>query len=1094
MKGDTEFRLLGSLEVRTGARPLSLGGLKQRALLALLLLNANRVVARERMVDELWGENPPETAVATVQVYVSRLRKLLPEGTLVTSPPGYLLAVEPQAFDLREFERLVAEARGAEPERAAGLLREALELWRGPPLAEFADEPFARSEGGRLDDLRLAALEDRIEADLALGRHADLVGELEVLIEQQPHRERLRAALMLALYRAGRHPDALAAYRNARDALDEIGLEPGAALRHLEKQILTQDTALDLSRRPLLAVGRPTLPGPLVPTSPFPFVGRAAELALLREALERAKGGEGRVILLAAEAGGGKTRMIRELAHDAVADGVLTLYGASDPAVVTPHEPLREWLAFLLRVADADTLRECLGPQGAQLTRLVPELSHLTGASPAEGDRPELDRFALQGAVMELLTRLSRVQPLLLVLDDVQWADSETLQLVRRLGRSAPEARWLVVGAYRSEQTADQLVEALADLSRLEGVTRLALGNLGTTEVSAFIKASADAEASAGLVTAIEELTDGTPLLLCELWRALRASGGVEVSDVVQLTRPIAELRGSERLSDVVQPRLTGLAATTATLVETASVAGTRFETGIVAGAAGIQPDDLVAAIEEAVDSGLIEELPDPTPACRFSHELIRRVVYDRISRVRRVELHLRVGEALERSHGEKPTRVLPELAHHFTLAASVAGAERAVRYNLEAAQAAAAAAAFTEAAARLQTALELGITDARKRVQVSVELAVLLAETGRIAEAEPILIENLDAAAALGERGVVARILLARAMPSMWGVGGDPERTQAIAEQAVETFRQLGDIRGVADAERLVGHGLRRQGRGAAASAAFERALAAAEASGDKHERLLAIGALAHSLWEGPAPAPYAIQRCEELLQSSRNDPPLEATITRCTAALYAMTGRVEDAREGVLRSGLVLDELNHLTVSWVYRSTAAEAKELIGDRLGAEQELTAKWLWLGDLGGAYKGRAMQAAYELAHLYCDDGRWDDAERCLAYGRDFPESTHYRRETVLGLAGRARLAAQRGGLGQAEGLARRGVELAERSDMLNVRARAWLACAEVEQANGRRARADSALEAALALYEQKGNVAAAARVRAQTEAGRSVTA
>ena len=1094
MKGDTEFRLLGSLEVRTGARPVSLGGLKQRALLALLLLNANRVVARERMVDELWGENPPETAVATVQVYVSRLRKLLPEGTLVTSPPGYVLAVEPEVFDLREFERLVSEARSSQPEHAAELLREALELWRGPPLAEFQDEPFARSEGARLDDLRLAALEDRIEADLALGRHADLVGELEVLIEQQPHRERLRAALMLALYRAGRHPEALDAYRNAREALDDIGLEPGAALRRLERQILNQDTALDLSRRTPLAVERLTLPGPLVPDSPFPFVGRAAELALLREALERAKSGEGRVILLEAEAGGGKTRLIRELAHDALNDGVLALYGTSDPAVVTPHQPLREWLAFLLRVADADTLRECLGPQGAQLTRLVPELSHLAGTSQAEPDRPELDRFALQGAVMELLTRLSRVQPLLLVLDDVQWADSETLQLVRRLARSAPEARWLVVGAYRSEQTADQLVDALADLSRLEGVTRLALGNLSTADVSAFIKASTDAEATTGLVDAIEDLTDGTPLLLCELWRALRSSGGVEVSTVVQLTRPIAELRGSERLRDVVQPRLTRLAPATAALVDVASVVGTRFELGVVAAATGIEQHDLVVAIEEAADSGLIEELPDPSPACRFSHELVRRVVYDRIARVRRVELHLRVGEALERAHRAEPTRVLPELAHHFTLAAPIAGAERAVHYNLEAAQAATAAAAFTEAAARLQTALELGITDAREHVRVSVELAVLLAETGRIAEAEPILTESLDAATALGERGVVARILLARAMPSMWAANANPEHTQAIAEQAVETFRQLGDIRGVADAERHVGHGLRRQGRGAAASDAFERALTAADASGDKHERLLAIGALAHSLWEGPAPAADAIRRCEELLESSRHDPPLEATITRCMSALYAMAGRAEEARESVLRSGVVLDELNHLTVSWVYRSTAAEAMELIGDRAGAEQELTAKWLWLGDLGGAYKGRAMQAAYELAHLYCDDGRWDDAERCLAYGRDFPEPTHYRRESVLGLAGRARLAAHRGGLVQAEQLARRGVELAERSDMLNVRARAWLASAEVEQANGRRGTADSALQSAVALYEQKGNVAAIARIRAQAEAGRFVPA
>src|SRR5262245_24788872 len=196
-----EYRLLGPLEVRTGDARLPLGGAKQRALLALLLLNANRVVARDRLVDELWGESPPETAVATIQVYVSRLRKLLPEGTLVTRAPGYVLAAGPDAVDLGRFERLVQAARDAGPARASELLGEALGLWRGPPLAEFREEPFARPEAARMHELRLAALEQRIEADLALGRDAELIGELELLIAQHPHRERLRELLMLALYR-----------------------------------------------------------------------------------------------------------------------------------------------------------------------------------------------------------------------------------------------------------------------------------------------------------------------------------------------------------------------------------------------------------------------------------------------------------------------------------------------------------------------------------------------------------------------------------------------------------------------------------------------------------------------------------------------------------------------------------------------------------------------------------------------------------------------------------------------------------------------------------------------------------------------------
>src|SRR5262245_51539856 len=191
-----EFGLLGTFEVRVGGEAVTLGQPKQRALLALLVLHANRVVARERLIDELWGDRPPESAVKSVQTYVSQLRKLLPPGTLVTRAPGYLLEVEPDAIDVDRFERLRAEARGADPLRASTLVAEALALWRGPALAEFADEPFARVEAGRLAELRLTALEERIDADLALGRHAGLIGELEALIAEHPRRERLRAQLM----------------------------------------------------------------------------------------------------------------------------------------------------------------------------------------------------------------------------------------------------------------------------------------------------------------------------------------------------------------------------------------------------------------------------------------------------------------------------------------------------------------------------------------------------------------------------------------------------------------------------------------------------------------------------------------------------------------------------------------------------------------------------------------------------------------------------------------------------------------------------------------------------------------------------------
>jgi DNA-binding SARP family transcriptional activator len=247
-----DFRLLGPLEVvseRDG--PVALGGVKQRSLLAALLLQANEVVSADRLIDQLWGAAPPATAAKSIQVYVSRLRKALGEQRLVTQPPGYVLRLDRSDVDLGRFEQLVSEASRAAPDSAAPKLVEALALWRGPALADLAYEPFAQVEIARLEEMRLAVLEQRIDAELACGRHAQLVGELEALIARHPLRERLRAQLMLALYRSARQAEALDAYRAARRELqDELGLDPSAELQQLEQAILRQDPALDPPPKP----------------------------------------------------------------------------------------------------------------------------------------------------------------------------------------------------------------------------------------------------------------------------------------------------------------------------------------------------------------------------------------------------------------------------------------------------------------------------------------------------------------------------------------------------------------------------------------------------------------------------------------------------------------------------------------------------------------------------------------------------------------------------------------------------------------------------------------------------------------------------
>src|SRR5438874_10555349 len=249
-----EYRILGPLEVVDEGEPVALGRLKERLVLAVLLLHANEFVSRERLIDELWGESPPPTAKKAVNVYVSQLRKALTRNGLdpiATADGGYLIGVDADGLDVARVQHLLATARervaAGELEAAGELLRDALALWRGPTLAGLLLESHGRDEVAQLDELRLTALMDRIDCDLALGRHGDVLGELQVLVGEHPLRERLRAQLMLALYRADRQAEALDAFQQAREVLvEELGIEPSPALQRLQRGILIQEPALEL--------------------------------------------------------------------------------------------------------------------------------------------------------------------------------------------------------------------------------------------------------------------------------------------------------------------------------------------------------------------------------------------------------------------------------------------------------------------------------------------------------------------------------------------------------------------------------------------------------------------------------------------------------------------------------------------------------------------------------------------------------------------------------------------------------------------------------------------------------------------------------
>ncbi|HEY7207946.1 MAG TPA: BTAD domain-containing putative transcriptional regulator [Gaiellaceae bacterium] len=378
-----ELRLLGPLEVQRDGELLPDLGRRERALLELLALRAGETVPRDRLVDELWGEQPPASAANALQVYVSHLRKALGRDLVAMRGGGYVLALDTGQVDALRFESLASAGRRhlerREHAAAARVLAEALGLWRGPALADAVDTPSLAAESARLHGIRLEAEQDRIDAELALGRHSEVVPTVASLVAEHPLDERLRAQLMLALYRSGRQADALAAYRDARETLvEELGIEPGAALRELEQAILRQDAELDLPR--LDAPRR-------LPPPPSPLVGRRSEL---EQGLSTLRGGA-RLVTLTGPGGIGKTRLGLELGHlladefaggavfvglDSVGDAGRFEATVAAAAGVEPERPLAPQLAdasLLLLLDNLEHLPEA-SPRIAELLGAAPEL------------------------------------------------------------------------------------------------------------------------------------------------------------------------------------------------------------------------------------------------------------------------------------------------------------------------------------------------------------------------------------------------------------------------------------------------------------------------------------------------------------------------------------------------------------------------------------------------------------------------------------------------------------------------------------------------------------------------------------------------
>ncbi len=506
------------------------------------------------------------------------------------------------------------------------------------------------------------------------------------------------------------------------------------------------------------------LPGALRLTSTYPFVGRSVELETLRSLMPMARAEGRRVVLLGGEPGSGKSRLVREFASRAAEDGALVLYGACDAVVRSPYGPFVEALDHLARVSEPADLREALGPSGGELTRLLPDLPARVGGldPPVEAD-PDTERHRLHTAVTDLLAGISRRRPLLLVLEDAHWADAPTLLLLRQLARSAGDARMLLLTNFRDTESEarDAFSETLADLRRSDDVVWLRLTGFSSEEMAEFVRQAAGGKPERGLselAGAISDLTDGNAFLVCELWRSLVETGAVELNDgEVGLTRPLSELGTPEGVREVVNQRLSRLVPGTSNLLELAATAGSEFEFGTVRRASELGDSDLRDALDEAARSGMIEELPSRGLAYRFTHELVRRALYDRLSGLRRAELHLRVGEALE-AGGERSARALADLAHHFASAGQLAEPGRGVEYALLAARAATDALDFEQAADWMRTALELPIEHRHQRAEVLLELGWACHRAGKALDALGAFNSAAEIARELGDAELLAR------------------------------------------------------------------------------------------------------------------------------------------------------------------------------------------------------------------------------------------------------------------------------------------------------------------------------------------------
>ena len=633
------------------------------------------------------------------------------------------------------------------------------------PLADLAYEPFAQEEITRLEELHLGAVEQRIDADLATGRHADVVAELEALIGRHPLRERLRGQLMLALYRSGRQAEALETYQAARSALiEELGIEPSRRIRDLHQAILVQDSSLDLDPRADKA-----RPGSGASGA---FVGRERELAELVGALEDALAGRGRLVLVAGEPGIGKSRLTDELIGHARGRGARVLVGRCWEAGGAPaYWPWVQSLRSYVRETGREALQTQLGAGAAGLAQLLPELRELFPALP---EPPMLEsegaRFRLFDDASSFLRRAAEAQPLVLVLDDLHAADEPSLLLLRFLAREIADSPLLVVCAFRDVDPTlrDPLASALAQVAREPHTGQITLAGLHAPNVGEYIQLATGTEPSTTLVQAIHAETDGNPLFVVEVVRLLNAEhriaeGGADV--------PIpAGVRA------VIGQRLRQLSEPCRTLLVAASVMGREFGMDALARLGDVPRDTLLDLLDEAMAERVVGDVPGSPGRLRFGHALIRDTLYDELTGPRRLRLHQQAGEALEAVHAADLEPHLAELARHFFAAAPAGVADKAIAYARRAGDRAATQLAYEEAARHYEMALTL-VHEPVERCELLLALGDTRARAGDMRASKDAFHEAAELAERHDLSEHLARAALGYGGRIIWEVSRDESR-----------------------------------------------------------------------------------------------------------------------------------------------------------------------------------------------------------------------------------------------------------------------------------------------------------------------------